>query len=94
VLLTAPAGSAWRGAADRLEGPRVANAVIGDEIREEDGGDWLAAYGLREDGAVLVRPDGHVAWRSPSGADDPKAALQEVMNAILCRGAAAPGSAA
>ncbi|MFS2051105.1 FAD-dependent monooxygenase [Variovorax sp. CT11-76] len=94
VLLTAPAGSAWRGAADRLEGPRVANAVIGDEIREEDGGDWLAAYGLREDGAVLVRPDGHVAWRSPSGADDPKAALQEVMNAILCRGAGAPGSAA
>ena len=94
VLLTAPAGSAWRGAADRLEGPRVANAVIGDEIREEDGGDWLAAYGLREDGAVLVRPDGHVAWRSPSGADDPKATLQEVMNAILCRGAAVPGSAA
>lgn len=94
VLLTAPAGSAWRAAADRLEGPRVANAVIGDEIREEEGGDWLAAYGLREDGAVLVRPDGHVAWRSPSGADDPKAVLQEVMNAILCRGAAAPGSAA
>jgi putative polyketide hydroxylase len=94
VLLTAPAGSAWRAAADRLEGPRVANAVIGDEIREEDGGDWLAAYGLREDGAILVRPDGHVAWRSPSGADDPKATLQEVMNAILCRGAAVPGSAA
>ena len=94
VLLTAPAGSAWRAAADRLEGPRVTNAVIGDEIREEDGGDWLAAYGLREDGAVLVRPDGHVAWRSPSGADDPKATLQEVMNAILCRGAAVPGSAA
>ncbi|SFO83528.1 putative polyketide hydroxylase [Variovorax sp. PDC80] len=94
VLLTAPAGSAWRAAADRLEGPRVANAVIGDEIREEDGGDWLAAYGLREDGAVLVRPDGHVAWRSPSGADDPKAALREVMNAILCRSAAARWSAA
>jgi len=94
VLLTAPAGSAWRAAADRLEGPRVANAVIGDEIREEEGGDWLAAYGLREDGAVLVRPDGHVAWRSPSGADDPQATLQKVMNAILCRGAAAPGSAA
>ncbi len=94
VLLTAPAGSAWRAAADRLEGPRVANAVIGDEIREEDGGDWLAAYGLREDGAVLVRPDGHVAWRSPSGADDPRATLQGVMNAILCRGAAVPGSAA
>ncbi|WP_431513957.1 FAD-dependent monooxygenase [Variovorax sp. DAIF25] len=94
VLLTAPAGSAWRAAADRLEGPRVTNAVIGEEIREEDGGDWLAAYGLREDGAVLVRPDGHVAWRSPSGGDDPRATLQAVMNAILCRGAAVPGSAA
>ena len=28
---------------------------------------FTEAYGLCEDGAVLVRPDGHVAWRSATG---------------------------
>ena len=27
-------------------------------------GEWAALYGVEENGAVLVRPDGHVAWRS------------------------------
>jgi hypothetical protein len=31
-----------------------------------DLGGFLSAYGLRSDGAVLVRPDGQVAWRSQS----------------------------
>jgi putative polyketide hydroxylase len=25
--------------------------------------DWAALYGVDTDGAVLIRPDGHVAWR-------------------------------
>jgi aromatic ring hydroxylase-like protein len=25
--------------------------------------EWQAAYGVAADGAVVVRPDGHVAWR-------------------------------
>jgi glycine/D-amino acid oxidase-like deaminating enzyme len=33
----------------------------------DDGGRFAEAYGLADDGAVLVRPDGHVAWRCPSG---------------------------
>jgi len=32
-----------------------------------DLGNFTAAYGLGEDGAVLVRPDGHIAWRSATG---------------------------
>ena len=31
---------------------------------------WREVYGIGRDGAVLVRPDGVVAWRS-SGAGDP-----------------------
>jgi hypothetical protein len=34
------------------------------------GGGWRDVYGIGHDGAVLVRPDGVVAWRS-SGAGDP-----------------------
>jgi hypothetical protein len=40
-------------------------------------------YGIEPDGAVLVRPDGHVAWRSRSTAegapDEPAAALGRVL---------------
>ncbi|MDB6000236.1 MAG: hypothetical protein JWP52_1935 [Rhizobacter sp.] len=39
--------------------------------------------GLR--GAVLVRPDGHVAWRMPWLPADPAAALGQAIDQILCR---------
>ena len=39
--------------------------------------------GLR--GAVLVRPDGHVAWRMPWIPADPTAALGQAVDRILCR---------
>lgn len=91
VLLTAPQGAAWRDAADGLPAPRLENAVIGHTIQSTDV-DWLQAYGIEATGAVLVRPDGHVAWRSCGGADNPAAVLRAALDAILCR--APNGSAA
>jgi 2-polyprenyl-6-methoxyphenol hydroxylase-like FAD-dependent oxidoreductase len=46
-------------------------------------GDWRAGYGIGADGAVLVRPDGVIAWRGtgPGTAADLAAALR----AVLCR---------
>ena len=85
VLLTAPQGSAWRDAAAQLPSPRIVGFVIGGEIQDPDA-NWLDVYGIREDGAVLVRPDGHVAWRSRSGVGDPSLALGAAVDAILCRG--------
>ena len=38
--------------------------------------DWARAREVEESGAVLVRPDGHVAWRTNALADDPVAALR------------------
>ena len=59
-------------------GPRKRSARRGRRSwplpSEQDGdlgdpdGNWHEAYGVDTDGAVLVRPDGHVAWRSRSGA--------------------------
>lgn len=46
-------------------------------------GDWLERYELSESGAVLVRPDGHVAWRSHAGAADPVAVLQAALYQAL-----------
>jgi hypothetical protein len=49
-----------------------------------DLGGFIEGYGLGQDGAVLVRPDGHVAWRSATGpAID--AVLRDAVETILAR---------
>ena len=40
--------------------------VIGGPGLQDRGG-FARAYGLDDDGAVLVRADGHVAWRQAGG---------------------------
>jgi len=43
------------------------------------------AYGFTSQGAVLVRPDGFVAWRSKGGSPDPAGTLFEALRAVLAR---------
>ena len=61
--------------------------IIGDhgELTDVDGA-WHDAYGIDGDGAVLVRPDGHVGWRSRKAPADPERALAAALDAILGRG--------
>lgn len=47
---------------------------------------WAALYQLQPRGAVLVRPDGYVAWRSPATCDDTPGALDTAFAAVLRRG--------
>ena len=48
-------------------------------------GAFPEAYGITPAGAVLVRPDGYIAWRA-TGADGASAqALAEVLDTALCR---------
>jgi hypothetical protein len=68
TLLAAPEGGAWCAAAARLSTAlrvRIDAYRIGAPGLNDLGG-FAAAYGVQRNGAVLVRPDGHVAWRSPS----------------------------
>jgi putative polyketide hydroxylase len=58
---------------------------IGDGEIEDADGQWHVTYGVDEDGAVLVRPDGYVAWRSRTLTRDPTATLHEALAAILAR---------
>jgi len=46
---------------------------------------WQAAYGVADDGAVLVRPDGYIAWRSHSGSRDPQCQMNRAMSAAIGR---------
>ncbi|MFI9805097.1 FAD-dependent oxidoreductase [Streptomyces sp. NPDC052301] len=88
------AGAAWQAAARRIagtEGVRLDAYRIGAGARAElrydaEGDDWAAAHGTSVDGAVLVRPDGFVAWRAEDAAADPEAALREAVTAVLRRG--------
>lgn len=87
ALLTAGASEVWRAAAplEALYGgydvevfPIGADGDYADsELRFE------SIYGVSPGGAVLVRPDGVVGWRSSSLPDDPRAALAGTMAAIL-----------
>jgi 2,4-dichlorophenol 6-monooxygenase len=44
---------------------------------------WLKNRGITASGAVLVRPDGHIAFRSLGRADDPSATLASVFGQIM-----------
>jgi hypothetical protein len=44
---------------------------------------WPALSEVGRDGAVLVRPDGHVAWRTHGLPDDPGGALDEALRRLL-----------
>jgi 2,4-dichlorophenol 6-monooxygenase len=49
------------------------------DVRDEDGA-WPRLSEVEDTGAVLVRPDGHVAWRSSRADGDPVAALASAMD--------------
>ncbi|MGK5501204.1 FAD-dependent oxidoreductase [Streptomyces sp. URMC 125] len=93
LLADAAAGAGWHAAADRvadlLSVPLVTHRIgTGPDagLVTEDGTDWARAHGVEPDGAVLVRPDGFVAWRSAGPAGDPAETLRQVLSTVLALG--------
>ncbi len=85
MLLAASTGQAWATVARALGGPTpVQTFVIGPQGDLQPESDFEGLYGLGSDGAVLVRPDGHVAWRSAGASQAPAADLQKALDRILC----------
>jgi putative polyketide hydroxylase len=77
-------GEAWRDAAAAVAVP-LDVATIGDaDLRDPDGA-WHATYGIERGGAVLVRPDGYVGWRTRRADGDRGAALQRAIAQIVGR---------
>jgi putative polyketide hydroxylase len=70
VLLTERADAPVMAAAERLRqaGAPVTSHVLAERLSPEGLAAWRELYGVAIGGAVLVRPDGIVAWRS-EGAD-------------------------
>ncbi|MEU5595274.1 FAD-dependent monooxygenase [Streptomyces sp. NPDC020298] len=57
----------------------------GAELAPEDDVHWAERHGTTPGGAVLVRPDGFVAWRAPGPAEEPAQTLEDVLNTVLAR---------
>jgi len=87
ALFTGIGGDAWADAAQEITertGVEIAAWVIGpgrDVVDIYD--DWARARETEEAGAVLVRPDGMVGWRSHALPEDPVEALSTAMEQIL-----------
>ncbi|MFJ7203987.1 FAD-dependent oxidoreductase [Streptomyces sp. NPDC098789] len=98
VLLTSP-GTPWAAAAGqvarrsgaRLDAYTVGSAGSGADLVQADDADWTEVHELPAGGAVLVRPDGFVAWRTDGGAGAPEsgapeAVLLDVLSKVLRTG--------
>jgi putative polyketide hydroxylase len=82
LLISAP-GSMWRTAADALPaGPPLEVLAIGSELSDPSGA-LAEHYGLAGDGAVLVRPDGYVAWTAEAAESDAEDTLRRAVAQTL-----------
>jgi hypothetical protein len=65
TLLVADTATAWTAAAQAAGVEDLTVRRIGPRgDYHDEGGTWRTLYGVGPGGAVLVRPDGHVAWRA------------------------------
>ena len=89
TLLTGIAGEAWEAAAVKvaadLDVP-LRSVIIGPGREVTDlYYDWARIREVAEDGALLVRPDKFIGWRSLTMPDDPERTLLEALSALLSR---------
>jgi putative polyketide hydroxylase len=95
TLLAAPEGGAWSAAARAVAedtGLSVDAFTFGQELRDPENV-FAAAYGITATGAVLIRPDGFVAWRAKSSGSKPQDTLKGVLARLLATDARARSSA-
>jgi 2,4-dichlorophenol 6-monooxygenase len=81
TLIVGRDGAAWLDATD----PSAMRILVeGRDFVDVDGA-WGRVAGMATDGAILVRPDQHVAWRAAGGVADPRAALAAALRRVSGR---------
>ncbi|MGF0313273.1 FAD-dependent monooxygenase [Rhodococcus sp. IEGM1428] len=86
TLVTGIGGQAWKHAAAGLDLPYLRTVVIGEPGTIDPYGYWRRIQEVHEAGAILVRPDGYVAWRHVEPIwDDAEARtnLEDALSSIL-----------
>jgi 2,4-dichlorophenol 6-monooxygenase len=89
TLITGIAGEDWADAAEKVSaelGVPLAAVVIGPGRPVTDlYYDWAKVREVEESGALLIRPDKHVAWRASTLPADPQQALRSALARVLAR---------
>ena len=88
TLLAGPQGNAWAAAARdtaKLIGIDLDVHQFGEDGLTDPSGECPAAYGISPTGAVLVRPDGFVAWRAKTADGASAEHLKNTLATILSR---------
>ncbi|GLV61533.1 FAD-binding monooxygenase [Bacillus mycoides] len=88
VLLSGGESSAWTEAANVVSsrlGVKIKVyqvGLAGDFI--DQGNFFRKLYGIENGGAVVIRPDGFIGWRTENEVVKPGILLEEIMNRLLC----------
>ena len=81
-LVTGLSGTAWIRAAERLAYPFLRTVVIGSADARDLYCSWSRCREVMEAGALLVRPDGYVAWRVLDAVWDESVAFNSLRSAL------------
>ncbi len=88
-LIVGIGGSEWAAAATDVAaelGIELPVFSVGYRCEYDDVlGDWGRVREIGDHGALLVRPDRHIAWRAHAGVADPRAELEAALRAVLAR---------
>jgi 2-polyprenyl-6-methoxyphenol hydroxylase-like FAD-dependent oxidoreductase len=88
VLIAGAEGRQWTQAGDALAEaagfPLKSRRIAPDDLADADGR-FEKTVGIGSRGALLLRPDGVIAWRSREPQSDPLARLDEVMRRVTFR---------
>ncbi|MDT0465093.1 FAD-dependent oxidoreductase [Streptomyces gibsoniae] len=85
TVLTGLTGGVWEAAADACRdelGVPLRFVRIGDADCRDTYGEWRRVGEIAEDGVLLIRPDGHVAWRRTDAPGTEDTARQELTDAL------------
>ena len=89
LLLTDRSGAAWVSAAEAAAekfGVAIVGVTIGDRGDYADAdGVWAQVREISEGGAVIVRPDNHVAFRAAEPVGDARDVVTSTIGALLGR---------
>jgi putative polyketide hydroxylase len=89
VLLTGPEGAPWARAGTALAyNSRLPLSIyrVGADLLDI-GGKWTERYGVTAAGAVLLRPDGYIAWRARTITSSAATTLREALARVMFRAA-------
>lgn len=88
ALMAGPEARAWTEAARdgaKALGVDLDAHRIGEDRLTDPSGRFSVAFGITPTGAVLVRPDGFVAWRAKNGEGASGEVVKRALATVLCR---------